>query len=383
MDQQSSPGSENLQRRAFIKAAGLASTAALLGTACGQAERAPDAAPQVQTRKKYEWKMVTTWPKNFPGLGTGANRLAQSIEAMSDGQLVIKVYGGGELVPPLGVFDAVSQGTAEMGHSAAYYWKGKHEAAQFFAAVPFGLNALENNGWLHYGGGQELWDELYAPFNLKAFPAGNTGVQMGGWFNKEINAVADFSGLKMRMPGLGAEVLSRLDVAVSNIPGGEIFQALKTGVIDATEWVGPYNDLAFGFHQAASYYYWPGWHEPGTTLEGLVNKTAFEALPSHLQAIVTTACQQANEDMLSEFVARNNAALQTLITQHGVQLKRFPDTVMKELGVISEAVVAEIANKDPFSQKVFASFDKFRRESASYTHISEEAYTLARALTFG
>ncbi len=380
MNRENTPQDKAPARREFFKRAGLVSAAALAGVSCSKPQQS---APQVQTRKTYEWKMVTTWPKNFPGLGTGANYLARIIEEMSAGRIKVKVYGGGELVPPLGIFDAVSRGTAEIGHGAAYYWKGKHEATQFFAAVPFGFNALEINGWLRYGGGQELWDELYAQFGLKAFAAGNTGVQMGGWFNKEINHTSDFAGLKMRMPGLGGEVLSRLDAAVSNIPGGEIFQALKTGVIDATEWVGPYNDLALGFYQAAKYYYWPGWHEPGTTLEAMINKKAFDALPANLKAIVTRACQAANEDMLSEFVARNSAALQTLISEHGVQLKRFPDEVLKELGRTSKEVVAEVADKDPFSQKVFESFDKFRGESASYTRISEEAYTLARTLTFG
>ena len=379
MKQANTPELKPPARREFIKHATLASAAVLAGASCSQPQQT---APQIQTRKNYEWKMVTTWPKNFPGLGTGANFLARIIEEMSGGQIKVKVYGGGELVPPLGIFDAVSRGTAEMGHGAAYYWKGKHEATQFFAAVPFGLNAMEINGWLRYGGGQELWDELYDDFGLKAFAVGNTGVQMGGWFNKEINHVADFSGLKMRMPGLGGEVLSRLDAAVSNIPGGEIFQALKTGVIDATEWVGPYNDLAFGFYQAARYYYWPGWHEPGTALEGMINKAAFESLPTDLKAVVSHACQAANEDMLAEFVARNNTALKTLVSKHQVQLKRFPDEVMKKLGQTAKEVVAEVAEKDPFCRRVFESFDKFRNESASYTRISEEAYTLARALTF-
>ena len=257
-------------RRSFLRKAPLAASAALV--ACGQAQEGN--APSIQTRKNFKWKMVTTWPKDFPGLGTGANRLAQTIGDMSGGQLEVKVYGAGELVPAMGVFDGVAGGTAEMGHASAYYWKGKHEATQFFSAVPFGLTAQEINGWLSYGGGQELWDELYAGFGLKAFPAGNTGVQMGGWFNREINALDDFSGLVMRMPGLGGEVLRRLDATVQNLPGGEIFQALKTGAIDATEWVGPYNDLAFGFHQAAKYYYWPGWHEPGTTMEAMINRTA-------------------------------------------------------------------------------------------------------------
>lgn len=364
-------------RRSFLRKAPLAASAALV--ACGQAQEGN--APSIQTRKNFKWKMVTTWPKDFPGLGTGANRLAQTIGHMSGGQLEVKVYGAGELVPAMGVFDGVAGGTAEMGHASAYYWKGKHEATQFFSAVPFGLTAQEINGWLSYGGGQELWDELYAGFGLKAFPAGNTGVQMGGWFNREINALEDFSGLVMRMPGLGGEVLRRLDATVQNLPGGEIFQALKTGAIDATEWVGPYNDLAFGFHQAAKYYYWPGWHEPGTTMEAMINRTAWEALPTDLQHIVRHACQSTNEDMLAEFTTRNGVALKTLVEKHGVQLKRFSDDVLTEIGRVARDVVGEIAAKDPLSNSVYASFNAYRSQSVSYTRISEEAYTMARALT--
>ena len=364
-------------RRSFLQKVPLAASAALV--ACGQAQEGN--APSVQTRKNFKWKMVTTWPKDFPGLGTGANRLAQTIGDMSGGQLEVKVYGAGELVPAMGVFDGVAGGTAEMGHASAYYWKGKHEATQFFSAVPFGLTAQEINGWLSYGGGQELWDELYAGFGLKAFPAGNTGVQMGGWFNREINTLGDFSGLVMRMPGLGGEVLRRLDATVQNLPGGEIFQALKTGAIDATEWVGPYNDLAFGFHQAAKYYYWPGWHEPGTTMEAMINRTAWEALPTDLQHIVRHACQSTNENMLAEFTTRNGVALKTLVEKHGVQLKRFSDDVLTEIGRVARDVVSEIAAKDPLSNNVYASFNAYRSQSVSYTRISEEAYTMARAFT--
>ena len=366
-------------RRSFLQSAPLVAAGGL--AACGQAEQ--QAAPTVQSQQRFKWKMVTTWPKDFPALGTGANNLAHSIEALSDGRLHVKVYGAGELVPASGVFDAVSGGTAEMGHGAAYYWKGKHEATQFFSAVPFGLNATEINGWLRYGGGQALWDELYAPFNLRAFPVGNTGVQMGGWFNREINTLADFSGLVMRMPGLGGEVMRRLEVTVKALPGGEIFQALKTGAIDATEWVGPYNDLAFGLHQAAQYYYWPGWHEPGTALECMVNKQALESLPADLQAVVKYACQAANDDMFSEFTARNSQALKTLVDEHGVQLRRFSDELLAQIGKVSAEVVAEIAGQDPFSSRVYSSFDAFRKNSIAYTRISEEAYTQARALTFG
>jgi len=253
-----------MTRRNFIKTA---ATAGLLTSTALTASN-------VHAKSTIKWKMVTTWPKNFPGLGTGANKLAQLITQMSAGRLKVKVYGATELVPAFEVFDAVSRGTAQMGHGASYYWKGKTQAAQFFAAVPFGLNAQEMNGWLYHGGGMELWQELYEPFGLIPAAAGNTGVQMAGWFNKQINSAADLKGLKMRIPGLGGEVLRRAGGTPVSLPGGEIFTSLKTGAIDATEWVGPYNDLAFGLHKAAKYYYYPGWHEPGTTLEALINKKA-------------------------------------------------------------------------------------------------------------
>jgi len=358
-----------VKRRDLIKAAGLAAAAG-----------AATAAAPAQAAKKIRWKMVTTWPKNFPGLGTGANNLAKLINEMSDGRIQVKVYGAKELVGALEIFDAVSQGTAEMGHGASYYWKGKSRAAQFFAAVPFGLTAQEMNGWLYHGGGMELWEEAYAPFGLVPGAAGNTGVQMGGWFNKEINSVADLEGLKMRMPGLGGEVLKRAGGTPVLLPGGEIFPALQSGAIDATEWVGPYNDMAFGLHKAAKYYYYPGWHEPGTTLECFVNKKALEALPKDLQVIVRNAIRVANQDMLADFTAKNNKALEQLVTQHGVELRQYPDEVLKKLRVLSDAVVREEAEKDELTKKVFESFVAFRDQATQWHGVSEQAYLNARTL---
>jgi len=355
-----------MKRRDFIRTAG--ATAALGATAPAV----------VSAQDAIEWKMVTTWPKNFPGLGTGAEYLARIIGEMSGGRLTVKVYGAGELVPPLEVFDAVSRGTAEMGHGAAYYWKGKSEAAQFFAAVPFGLTGQEMNGWLYHGGGMEIWEEVYGEFGLVPLAAGNTGVQMGGWFNKEINTPEDLQGLKMRIPGLGGEVLQRAGGTPVLLPGGEIFTSLQSGAIDATEWVGPYNDLAFGLFRAAQYYYYPGWHEPGTTLEGMVNKEAFDALPDDLKVIVRQASKAANVDMLSEFTARNNAALQTLIEEHGVEVRKFPDEVLALIKQLSDEVVAEVAEKDPMSKKAYDSFRQFRDQSIAWHAISEQAYLNAR-----
>jgi len=360
-----------MKRRDFMKKAGAGSLLA------GSMVSAPAIAA---TGQKYKWKMVTTWPKNFPGLGTGANNLAKLITEMSGGRIEIKVYGAKELVPAFEVFDAVSRGTAEMGHGAAYYWKGKTEAAQFFAAVPYGLTAQEMNGWLYHGGGMALWMKIYDRFNLVPAAAGNTGVQMGGWFNKEINSLQDLKGLKMRIPGLGGEVLKRAGGTPVNLPGSELYTSLQSGAIDATEWVGPYNDLAFGLYKAARYYYYPGWHEPGSTLEAMINKDAFSKLPKDLQSIVLNACKVVNQDMLAEYTARNNAALHTLVNKHKVDLRQFPDDVLAKLRQLSDEVVAEVAAKDKLTKEVYESFRTFRDQVMEWHKVSEQSYMRAREL---
>ncbi|WP_089726560.1 TRAP transporter substrate-binding protein [Candidatus Thiosymbion oneisti] len=360
-----------MQRRDFFKQAG--GTSLALGTATFGVKT-------VRASTEYKWKMVTAWPKNFPGMGTGANRLAELIGELSGGRIRVKVYGAEELVPPFEVFDAVAQGTAEMGHSSASYWKGKNEITQFFTAVPFGMTAQERNGWLYYGGGLELWTELYAGFGLVPAPAGNTGVQMGGWFNKEIKSVADLAGLKMRIPGLGGEVLKRAGGTPVILPGGELFVSLQSGAIDATEWAGPYNDLAFGLQKAAKYYYYPGFHEPGSSLEAIINKTTFEALPADLQSIVLNACKVVNQDLLAEYTARNPVALKVLLEKHGVDMRPYPDDVIAKLHRLTKEVVSELAEQDAFSRKVYTSYRKFLRQSKKWTSISELAYLQARNL---
>jgi TRAP-type mannitol/chloroaromatic compound transport system substrate-binding protein len=290
---------------------------------------------------------------------------------MSGGRLTVKVYGANELVPPFEVFDAVQQGTAELGHSTPYYWKGKVPAAQFFTGVPFGMTAQELNGWLYYADGLELWREAYAPFGVIPFPAGNSGAQMGGWFNREINSVADLSGLKMRIPGLGGEVLKSAGSTPVNIAGSEIFTALQTGTIDATEWVGPLNDQAYGLQQAAEYYYYPGWHEPGSALECLVNQEAFGSLPEDLQFIVEYACQAANMDMLAEFMARNGESLKQL-REAGVDVRPFPDDVLAELQRLTLQVLQEIADEDPMSGRVYQSFRNHFETVRGWSEISDK-----------
>ena len=334
----------------------------------------------VESKKIYKWTMVTTWAKNFPGLGMAAENLSQYVNEMSNGRLQIKVYGQGELVPSFGVFDAVSQGNVELGHGASYYWTGKLKSSQFFTAVPFGLTAQEMNGWLHYGGGLELWEEAYAPFNLIPLAGGNTGVQMAGWFKKEINSLEDMRGLKMRIPGLAGEIFTRAGAEAVQLPGNEIFLSLQQGVIDAAEWVGPYNDLTFGLHQVAKYYYYPGWHEPGSTLEIIVNKEAFASLPADLQAIVRYAARAVNQVMLDEYTARNNQALRELVDKHNVELRKLPDDVLIKLRTISAEVLQEFIEGDEMAEKIYASYNKFKKEVTAYHEISEKAFIETRDL---
>ncbi len=329
---------------------------------------------EVQEQRIYRWRMVTTWPKDFPGLGTTAQKFADMVDAMSGGRLQVRVYGAGEIVPAMGVFDAVSDGSAEMGHGGSYYWRGKAPAAQFFTTIPFGMNAQEMNAWLHHGGGLELWREVYAPFNIIPFPGGNTGIQMAGWFNKEINSIEDLRGLKMRIPGLAGDVFNRAGGSSVNIPGGELYTSLQTGVIDAAEWVGPSNDQAFGFDQIAQYYYYPGWQEPGSTLELLVNKPAFESLPEDLQAIVTHAARAANQDMLDQYTARNPRALNDMIGKEGTELRRLPDDVIQRLYDISQEIFQEQAERDPLFRKVWHSYRDFLADVTNYHKISEHTY---------
>ncbi|MEE8515942.1 MAG: TRAP transporter substrate-binding protein [Alphaproteobacteria bacterium] len=377
-----------MNRRDFLTGAATGLAAGAVGTYAVMKSRGPETGPKTAkapaiSKGLKQWKMVTTWPEKFPGLGTGAERLANRITAMSGGRLTVKVYAANTLVPAFGSFDAVSQGSVEMGHGASYYWQGKSKAANFFAAVPFGLTANELSAWIRYGGGQELWDKVYGNFGVRSFLAGNTGTQMGGWFKKEIRSIEDFKGLKMRMPGLGGEVLRRIGATAVSLPGGEIFSALQAGTIDATEWVGPWNDLAFGFYKLTKQYYWPGFHEPGTGIESFVNKAAFEALPQDLQAIITGACQAETEAMLADFNARNGAALATLINKHGVKLRRFPDDVLQALGKASEEVLDELESADDLTKRTLASFRKFRKNAMGWSRLSDQGFLNMRYKALG
>jgi len=329
------------------------------------------------------WRMVMTWPKNFPGLGTSGARFAERVAEATDGRLTIEVLGAGELVPPLESFDAVQSGAADLMHATPYYWVGKHQGLAFFTTVPFGMTAHEIRAWVKYGGGQELWDELYDGFGLKGFQAGNTGVQMGGWFRKEINSLEDLRGLNMRMPGLGGEMMRRLGVTVVNTPVTELQTALQSGALDATEWVGPFNDLALGLYKVTRYYYWPGVHEPGSELEVTVRKDRWEELPRDLQRIVQLAAEAEQAAVLAEFDARNGDALDTLLEEHGVELRQFPDEVVQAMGEASGEVIRELRDDgDDLTRRIADSFLEHWQKYKGWSSIGERAYMNARALPF-
>ena len=326
---------KKFSRKTFFKglALGTISLPIALRSCMSQNTAQNSNAPNIINRKNYKWKMVTTWPPNFPVLDEGCKLLAKWVKEMSDGQMDITVYGGGELVPPLEAFNAVRSGAAEAGSGAAYYWAGMVPAAQFFASVPFGMNVQQLNAWILCGGGLELWEECYAEYGLVPMLGGNTGVQMGGWFNKEINSMEDFQGLKMRMPGLGGKVIKKAGGAPVLLAGSELYTGLERGIIDATEWIGPYHDYKMGFHQIAKYYYAPGWHETATILEFFFNKKKFDALPNHLKVILQSAAQRLNTWMLSAFEAQNGFYLEKILSESEVEVRKYPDEVLKQLRI--------------------------------------------------
>ena len=357
-------------RRKFLKSAGLATAAGATGliASCAEKKEVSDA-PSINFNKTYQWKMVTTWPPNFPVLGEGCNMLAQWVEEMSGGRMKIEVYGGGELIPSLEVFDAVSHGAVEMGSGSGYYWAGKIPSAQFFSTVPFGLNAQQINAWILNAGGLKLWEEIYAPFDLLPMPGGNTGYQAGGWYNKEINSIDDYQGLKIRMPGIGGKVINKVGGTSVLVAGGELFTNLERGVIDATEWIGPYHDYKMGFHRVAKHYYFPGWHELGTVLEMTMNKSKFEALPTDLQEIIRTAMLRLNQWMLLEFETQNAIYLQKMKNE-GVDIRAFPNQVLETMRKVSNEVVLELVESDPQSKKIFEHYSEFEKKAQIWNAVS-------------
>ncbi|MBA3505287.1 MAG: TRAP transporter substrate-binding protein DctP [Betaproteobacteria bacterium] len=355
------------ERRKFLKGGAVAASGAAIAGF-------PMIAGAQQT---FTWKMTSAYAKGAPFYMDGpgsATDLAKRIEAMSNGRMKIQVYGAGELIPAFEGFDAVRAGTVEMNHANSYFWTGKTFAAQYFTAVPFGLNFQGMNGWLYDGGGMQLWNEVYDPFGMVAFPCGNTGVQMTGWFKREIRSVKDLNGLKMRIPGLAGKVYATLGVDVKVLPGGEIFPALERGVIDAAEFVGPYQDRRLGLHKAAKFYHTTGWHETATVSELLINKAAWQKLPKDLQAIVENACAACN--VISEaWCQRTNAeAMEDLIKNQGVTAKPLPDEVVKTLRAATHQVLEEAIAKDPITKKVHTSYMAFMAKYRSWAGYSEKVY---------
>lgn len=355
-----------MKRRKFIAGAGAAAAGAAAITH----------APAVIAQQKYRWRMPTTWPPALDVMQGSAQRLAKMVGEMSGGRLTIEVFPAGQIVPPLGVFDACSKGTVEAYMGASYYWARKDPAVQWFTSVPFGMNPGGMASWYYYGGGLQLWEETYAAFNLVPRPGMATGPQMAGWFRKPINTIADFKGLKMRIPGLGGKVLAQAGGTVVLLPGGQIYGALERGVIDATEWVGPHDDMQLGLHRAAPYYYYPGWHEPATTLEFAFNKKAYDSLPAELQRMLDYAVMSISVLGLSEYEAKNVVALQKLKGEFKgkVQVTPLPAPVLSDLKKLAADVVGQEANKSPMAKKVYASFTKFQNDLSGWREVSEGAF---------
>lgn len=366
----------HFRRRDFLKkaatvAAGGAGIAALAG--CVQE---PGSAPAVHTRKNIVWRLTSSFTRSLDTLFGATEFFAKRVEALSSGRFRIRAYPAGELVPALHVLDAVQQGTVQMGQSASYYYVGKNPALAFDCCVPFGLSARQQMAWLYEGGGLELTREVFADFNILNFPGGNTGVQMGGWFQRELHSLQDLQGLKMRIPGIGGRVMSRLGTTVQVLPGGEIYPALERGAIDATEWVGPYDDEKLGFYKIAKYYYYPGWWEPGPNLSFYINRGEWDKLPVEYQAIVESACREAASMMQARYDANNPAALKRLLAK-GVQLRPFPKDVMQAAEKESMALLQEEAAKDAKYRKLFDQWSRVRKESFEWFRTAELAYAIA------
>ena len=339
----------------------------------------------VVAEERFNWKIITTWPRNFPIFHDGVEKFVDDIRLMSKGRLNITIYAkeefkkpNGEIIPALGTFDAVSSGLVEMGHSAAYYWQKDIPGCQFMSSVPFGMTARGMNSWFYSGGGLELWRELYEPYDVIPFPMGNTGIQMAGWFNKRITTISDFRGLKMGIPGLGGLTLEKAGAKPVLLAPGAIFNALEKGEIDATEWVGPYHDKNLKLHKIAKYYYYPGWQEPGTTLELIINKTAWESLPNDLKKMVEDVSRSVNQYMYNEFEVKNIRALKEIREYGKIEILPLPNHVLDELWSLSKKVMEEESEKSPQFKKVYTAYKKFHEENNQWTRISDDIYKNGR-----
>ena len=361
-----------MKRRDFIKSAG-----------AGGAVAATTLAAPAIAKERIEMVMVTTWPRDFPGLGTGAQRLAKNLELMSGGRFHVEYYAANERVKAFDSFDEVASGNAQAYHAADYYWKGKHKAFAFFGSVPFGLTVNEANTWIDWGGGQELWDELTAQFGVKCFKAGNNGVQMGGWFRKEMNSADDFKGLKMRIPGMGGDVLAKMGASPVSLPGSQIYENLVSGAIDATEWVGPWNDSFMKFYEAAKYYYWPGFHEPGTMESFGLNKAWWDKLSKSDQKMIEAAAALENNLLYSEYCWNNGSSMKKLIEEHGVLLREFSDDIFDAAGEATAEVFAEYREDSDLTRRVLDSMLATRQSVGSWMTTSEVPFMAQRNRVLG
>ncbi|MCZ6863082.1 MAG: TRAP transporter substrate-binding protein [Alphaproteobacteria bacterium] len=363
-----------MKRRSFL------TVAAAGGAAVAASSTFPKPA---LAQKRIKMVMVSTWPRDFPGLGTGAQRLAKRITAATDGRIQVQYFAAKERVGAFDSFDEVASGKAQAYHAADYYWKGKHPGWAYFTSVPFGLTYTEMNAWIRFGGGQELWDKLAGGFGLKCVMAGNTGVQMGGWFRKEINSVADLKGLKMRIPGLGGDVMAKLGASPVSIPGGQIYENLVSGAIDATEWVGPWNDRFMKFYEAAKYYYYPGFHEPGSMLSFGMNASWWGKLSKNDQIIIAALAAAENDIMMAEYNSKSGSALKSLITDHGVKLRAFNDDIYDAFGKAAEQVFVTVRGHSKLAKEIDDSFRANRSDLAAWSKISDQAYVAQRNRILG
>jgi TRAP-type mannitol/chloroaromatic compound transport system substrate-binding protein len=364
-----------MKRRDFItRGLPVAAGSAMLAACSGSGN-----APGAVTRPRISWRMASSFPRSLDILYGAAEFFARRVGEITDGHFTIRLYPAGEIVPPNQVLDAVQQGTVQCGQTASYYYTGKHEALAFDTGVPFGLNARQQMAWLERAGGLELINEVLSNFNIVSFPAGSTGAQMGGWFRREINSVADLNGLKMRIPGLGGEVMSRMKVTVQMLSGSEVYMALERGVIDAVEWVGPYDDEKLGFHKIIKNYYYPGWWEPGATLSHYVNKSALEKLPADYKAAIACASREASVRMTTAYDVGNAEALSRMLAE-GVLLKRFPRDLLVEAEKITNEIMEEKASANASYRKIYDHWRAFRETSNrwfSTTELAQMEYNLA------
>lgn len=364
-----------MDRRNFLKTAGAATI--------GAAALTSSFASPVRADRKIQLRMVTAWPKNLPGPGVAAQMLADRIAALSGGRLEVRLFAAGELVPGPGVFDAVSQGTADLYHAVPAYWGSKSKGILLFGSQPFGLRADEQLGWLLHGGGQALYDEMYARFNLKPFLCGNSGAQWAGWFRREVKSADDFKGLRFRTTGLASEMCSRLGMAVQALSGRDMFQALQTGALDAGEFIGPWSDAALGFYQVAKFYYWPGVGEPSSAEECAVNLKTYEKLPSDLQQAIAIACESLYNPVWTEYSTKHALALQQMVAEQGVQVRKLPDDVILAMGNAAGQVIRDLRDdSDELVRRIVESFLKYRNSISEYMVYADNGIMNARAMDY-